>query len=136
MTTSSPVSPDEKRARWCREVRTITVVTEDHALPVPRLTLTRAEFGIFGAEAAVRRQLAAAETALGEALGVTFAARTETLGTGDTEWYLLEADLPSGMVLRIAALAALVAEKRVTGRTVTEITEWVRKPAADEEAAA
>jgi hypothetical protein len=135
MTTAPPVSREEQRARWCREVRTITVAIEDHALPVPRITEVRVTFDIYGEETAVRRRHAAAEAALGEALGVTFAGRTEKLSTDGTEWYLLEAALPSGMILRITALARHVAEKKVTGRTVTEITEWVRKPAVDEAAA-
>lgn len=129
MTTTPPLSPDEKRARWFREARKILAVADDCGLPVPTISDKRAIFGIYGAETDVRCLHAAAEDALREALGVTFTEGTKKLGTGDTEWYVLEATLPSGMVLRIEALAEHVADK-VTRSRVTEVTEWVRKPAA------
>ncbi len=125
----------DPRAAWLRDVRAVLGAVEAHpGLPLPYISAKTAIFHLFRSHGPRARQcLAAAEAALGDALGVTFAPGTEADAGGTVIYFNLRAVLPSGLELIIKAWADEVAERRVTGRTFTEVTEWVRLPAEPEE---
>jgi len=113
----------DPRAGWLAAVRAVLDAVGDRpALPLPVITPDRASFYLNAYGPAARRALAAAESALSGALGVTF---TPAASQQDP-WYTLEAALPGGLTVLLRAAAADVAEQRVTGTAVTVVTEWVR----------
>lgn len=127
MTENTPA-----RAVWARNVRAVLRVVETHpALPLPYIARDRINFfmvpGLFGP--AGRKAVADAETALSNALGITF---TGAIRPDNHYYYDLTATLPGGLPLVLQMVASEVAEKRVTGEVVTEVVEWVRRPAGDE----
>jgi len=120
----------DPRAGWLAAVRAVLDAVEDRpALPLPVITPDRASFYLGAYGPAARRELAAAESALSDALGVTFT----PAASQQAPWYTLEAALPGGLTVLLRAAAIDVAEQRVTGTAVTEVTEWVRLPAEPEE---
>lgn len=85
-------------------LRLYCLVREIPALPLPTTSPARATFDyrhVFSAWSA-RLKVAGTETALARAFGVTFTEKREAAGD-DTPRYLLEAELPSGLVLVIAS---------------------------------
>jgi hypothetical protein len=119
----------DRRAGWIAGARAVLDAAEAHPpLPLPNIISSRATFYLTGHGFRAPRAFADAEAALSAALGVRF-----TLSAAQEDpWYTLEAVLPGGLAVLLRAPAADVAEKRVTGTAVTEVTEWVRLPAAPE----
>ncbi len=121
----------EPRAAWLAAARAILGAVEAHpGLPLPYISAGYASFYIVTVGPQAPKALADAETALASALGVTFTPEPEPDESG---LYVLTATLPGALTLAIRTPAASVAERRVTGTTVTEVTEWVRLPAEPEE---
>ncbi len=117
--TSTP----HPRAGWFADVHNVLAAAQANpALPLPAISAWRATFYLTDSSP---RGLAAAEAALADALGVTFAGYAED---EPPQYYVLEADLPGGLKVRIKAWRDDVADRKVTGQTVTEVVEWVRKP--------
>ena len=104
--------------------RALDILDASEALPMPYFSGGRIEFYLDRTNAV--RDLAALESAFAEAgplAGGVKGERPETwVATGEL----------GGVTVEIWAPAELVAEKRVTGTTVTEIVEWVRLPVQDE----
>lgn len=119
----------DQRTAWLTSVRAVLDAVETHPdLPQPLILHGDAEFWTPGWGAAARQAFAAAEAALAGSLGVTFAGGIRDSSPGDGYYYALTATMP-GLTVVIKAVAGEVAEQKVTGQTVTEITEWVRRPA-------
>ena len=124
----------DPRAGWLAAVRQVLGAVEAHpALPLPYITSRRIDFYLPVPRAQnAPRVLAGAEDALSAALGVTFTPRPEP----EDSWYVLEATMPGGLEVTLRAPADAVAGRRVTGTTVTDVTEWVRLPAEPDEGGA
>ncbi len=111
MTITEAPAADTLRANehagWFRDVRRIIDITEvTPGLPLPRISGERAAFhynGITHAKDAAE-SVAMAETILSYALRLTFEPRTALAGD-DTERYILEAFMPSGLAVDIVAKA-------------------------------
>jgi hypothetical protein len=124
------VTPDQRTA-WLSETRTILDTIEAHPeLPLPYISGDGARFYLISLWGpAARRAITAVEEALTGSLGLTFTGATEGAGTMADYYYVLTAVMPGGLPVEIKAVANEVAEQKVTGQTVTEVTEWVRRPA-------
>jgi len=124
----------EPRASWFGDVRRILDIAELHPeLPHPWIIIDRVRFRIPGYGPSVLRDFDAAEAVLSAALHVTFTPPAEPDDLGS---YVIEAALPGGTALTVEAPAGAVAEERVTGQTVTDVVEWVRRVAEADEATA
>ena len=106
---------DPGHAGYWQEIRLIWKLAEfTPGLPVPTISATRAVFDyrrtVHAADTA--EAVALAETLLGYALNLTFAPRMAMAGD-DTERYILEGFLPSGLAVDIVARAEHMAARRV-----------------------
>lgn len=107
--------------------KVIGILEADLSLEFGGMYLTRdkAEFYL-GADSGAARRLAAMEAAF-EGIAGPYTSGAEV----GTERWLSEGSV-DGLPLDIRANLYAVAERKITGTTVTEVIGWVRKPAVPE----
>jgi hypothetical protein len=122
------MTPDERAAHVAALKKVIAIAARYMEIPLPEISTypgtDNVHWSLWGNSAA--RQMAVLEEALDCEL--TPAARQASSGR---DYYELKGTL-GGLAVTVSAPAELVAERKVTGTTVTEVVEWVRLPADPE----